>query len=108
MNVRNFSLGFWLLLLSVFGLYLLTHLVNLTGLPVFADEAIYIRWTQLIIDDWQRYLFFPLNDGKTPLHMWLMVPFQLVVADQLLAGRLLSVLVGLLQLPVMGYLTLQL
>lgn len=83
-------------------LYLLSHLVNLTLLPVFADEAIYIRWSQLIIDDWSRYLLFPLNDGKTPLFVWTLVPFQYLLNDPLKAGRLLSVLVGLVQLGVMA------
>ncbi len=78
-------------------LYLLTHLPFLTSLPVFADESIYIRWSQLIIDDWQRYLFFPLNDGKTPLFIWLLVPFQFLFKDQLFAGRFLALLVGLFQ-----------
>jgi 4-amino-4-deoxy-L-arabinose transferase-like glycosyltransferase len=70
------------------------HLFALDALPVFADETIYIRWSQLIIDDWQRYLFYPMNDGKTPLQMWLMVPFLLIFDNQVWAGRLLSVLVG--------------
>lgn len=67
-------------------------------MPVFADEAIYIRWAQLIIDDWQRYLFFCLNDGKTPLFIWLLLPFLKLFTDQLLAGRVLAVLVGAIQL----------
>ncbi|NCN45861.1 MAG: hypothetical protein COZ34_02585 [Candidatus Pacebacteria bacterium CG_4_10_14_3_um_filter_34_15] len=86
--------------LIIFGLiafYLVTHLSALTSLPVFADESIYIRWAQLIIDDWQRYLFFPMNDGKTPLFIWLLVPFQFLFKDQLFAGRFVTVLVGLAQ-----------
>lgn len=94
--------GWWQTLgwvgVSVGIVYLVTHLYHLTALPVFADEAIYIRWAQLIIDDWKQYLFFPLNDGKTPLQMWLMVPWQFVFSDQLWAARWLSVLVGLFQL----------
>lgn len=88
------------LLISLFFvfIYLLTHLYSLTILPVFADESIYIRWSQLIIDDWKQYLFFPLNDGKTPATMWLMVPFLRAFTDQLFAGRLLSVLIGLGQI----------
>ncbi|MBT3249335.1 MAG: phospholipid carrier-dependent glycosyltransferase [Candidatus Pacebacteria bacterium] len=85
--------------------YLITHLYQLTLLPVFADEAIYIRWTQLIIDDWQQYLFFPMNDGKTPLLMWLMVPTQFLLSNQLLAARLVAVLIGLGQILSLGYLT---
>ncbi|MFZ5376089.1 MAG: ArnT family glycosyltransferase [Patescibacteria group bacterium] len=82
--------------------YLIIHLAKLTNLPVFADEAIYIRWTQLIMDDPGRYLFFPMNDGKPPLHMWLMLPFQYLFNDQLYAGRFLSVLVGLVQIFVLA------
>lgn len=78
-------------------LYFLTHVIGLTALPVFADEAIYIRWAQLIIDNWQEYLFFPLNDGKTPLFMWLLVPFQYLFSDQLFAARIVSVVIGYFQ-----------
>ncbi|NCN06460.1 MAG: phospholipid carrier-dependent glycosyltransferase [Candidatus Pacebacteria bacterium] len=85
-------------LVAIVTLYLTSHLWNLLGLPVFADEAIYIRWSQLIIDDWRRYLFFPLNDGKTPFFMWLLVPFQFVFSDQLYAARFVSVLIGLGQI----------
>ncbi len=85
-----------LMLLAYLGL----HWLSVGSLPVFADEAIYIRWAQLIIDDWQQYLFFALNDGKTPLFIWLLVPWQFLLKDQLLAGRWLSILAGLLQLLV--------
>lgn len=77
------------------------HVWHLTTFPVFADEAIYIRWAQLIMDDWSRYLFFPLNDGKTPLFIWLMVPFQSLFTDQLFAARFVAVLVGAAQMIVM-------
>jgi 4-amino-4-deoxy-L-arabinose transferase-like glycosyltransferase len=93
-----------LIILALVVGYLLIHLWNLTSLPVFADEAIYIRWAQLIIDDWQQYLFFPLNDGKTPLQIWLFVPFQYLFSDQLYAARFVAVLIGLLQMLLNGYL----
>ncbi len=96
---------FWFTLILIILFYLLIHLYHLTSLPVFADEAIYIRWAQLIIDDWKQYLFFPMNDGKTPLFMWLMVPFQFMFSDQLFAARSVSVLVGLGQILSLGYLT---
>ncbi len=83
-------------------LFLILHVIGLTELPVFADEAIYIRWAQLIIDDPQQYLFFALNDGKTPLFIWLLVPFQFLFSNQLLAGRILAVIIGLTQIFVMG------
>ncbi len=82
----------------VVGIYFLTHITALTLLPVFADEAIYIRWAQLIIDDWQRYLFFSMNDGKTPLFIWLLNIALKLWDDPLYAGRMVSVLAGLAQL----------
>lgn len=85
---------FWL---SLVLLYLVSHLIGLTKLPVFADEAIYIRWSQLILDDSAQYLFFALNDGKTPLFVWQLVPMLGVFSNPLYAGRVLSVLSGLLQ-----------
>ncbi len=96
-KISKFTFILFLLLI----LYFLLRLVNLTILPIFADEAIYIRWSQLIISDWQRYLFFPLNDGKTPLQMWLMIPLLKVFTDQLFAARLLSVFFGAGQLLIM-------
>lgn len=83
-------------------LYLLTHLPGLTKLPVFADEAIYIRWTQLIMDEPVRYFFFALNDGKTPLQIWLTLPFQYLFADPLFAARFFVLSIGLLQVAVMA------
>lgn len=71
-------------------------LIQLTTIPVFADEAIYIRWAQLIDTDLPQYLFYPLNDGKTPLFMWLLVPFLKVISDPLVAGRTLAAVIGTL------------
>jgi len=78
-------------------LFLLTRLPNLLILPIFADEAIYIRWAQLIN---QGKIFIPLSDGKTPLFMWLLAPLLRLGADPLLTGRILSVTAGLV--TVMG------
>jgi len=79
-------------LASLIIVFFLTRLASLTIIPIFADEAIYIRWAQLI---WQGRFFIPLSDGKTPLFMWLLAPILQVINNPLLAGRLLSVLSGL-------------
>lgn len=78
-------------------LYISTHLPALTSLPVFADEAIYIRWAQLIVSDAQQYLFFPLNDGKTPLFIWFIALVHPLFNNPLMAGRVVSVCAGLVQ-----------
>lgn len=99
-KLKNIHFFEYSIFLSV--IYFTTHLFSLTLLPVFADEAIYIRWSQLIIDDFSRYLFFPLNDGKTPLFMWLLIPFLNIFRDPLYASRFLVVLIGFGQMLVNG------
>lgn len=71
-----------------------TRLVNLDLIPIFADEAIYLRWAQLMAYDW-RHLFIPLTDGKTPLFMWLLAPLLRLRFDPLITGRLLATASGL-------------
>lgn len=69
------------------------RLPNLTYQPIFADEAIYIRWAQIMKSE-PTLRFLPLSDGKTPLFMWVMMPVFKVIADPLLAGRMLAVFTG--------------
>lgn len=94
--------GFNLILGALLVFAAVIHLINLVEIPVFADESIYIRWAQLIIDDWKQYLFFSLNDGKTPIFIWALVPFQYIFSDQLFAGRFLSVAAGVSQVLTVG------
>lgn len=78
---------------------------NLTKLPIFADEAIYIRWAQVMKSE-PTLRFLPLSDGKQPLSMWLMIPFLKFINDPLFAGRFLSILTGVgtvLGVFVLGY-----
>lgn len=85
-----------LFLLAAFGivsLYFVTRLVNLTILPIFTDEAIYIRWAQIGLRD-ASHRFLSLEDGKQPLFIWLMYPMLKIFADPLVAGRIVSILAG--------------
>jgi hypothetical protein len=92
-------------LVGFFLLYFATRLFHLTKLPIFADEAIYIRWSQ-IMRNVPSLRFVPLQDGKQPLFMWLTIPFLKVFNDPLLAGRMVSVfsgfftLLGVITLPI--------
>jgi len=74
-------------------LFLIFRLVNLTILPVFCDEAIYIRWAQIMKSE-PTLRFLPLSDGKQPFFMWLTIPFLKLFSDPLFAGRFVSVLAG--------------
>ncbi|KKQ25682.1 MAG: hypothetical protein US62_C0005G0026 [Candidatus Woesebacteria bacterium GW2011_GWA1_37_8] len=80
------------LIILLIGTFLRTF--NLTHLPVFGDEAIYIRWAQIMRNE-PTLRFLPLSDGKQPLFMWVMMPFLKIFSDPLVAGRMVSVLTGL-------------
>lgn len=77
----------------LFVLYSVSRLSNLTIIPVFADEAIYIRWAQ-VMRAVSSLRFLPLSDGKQPLFMWSVIPFLKIFNDPLVAGRMLSILLG--------------
>lgn len=74
--------------------YFITRLINLTIIPVFCDEAIYIRWAQ-IMRSVTSLRFIPLSDGKQPLFMWLVMLSLKIFSDPLIAGRMISILSGL-------------
>jgi 4-amino-4-deoxy-L-arabinose transferase-like glycosyltransferase len=75
------------------GIYFLLRLFNLTLLPIFTDEAIYIRWSQIGSAD-ANWRFISLTDGKQPLFTWIMMIFLRVIKDPLFAGRFVSVCAG--------------
>lgn len=68
--------------------------VNITRLPIFADEAIYIRWSQVMKSE-ETLRFLPLSDGKQPMFMWVMIATLKAISDPLVAGRIVSVFTGL-------------
>jgi len=83
----------------LFVLYFLTRLFNLTGLPIFTDEAIYIRWSQIGMRD-ANWRFISLTDGKQPMFTWAMMMLLKLFenADPLFVGRLTSVAAGFMTL----------
>lgn len=82
------------LIIPIIFLYLFTRFQNLLAIPVFGDEAIYVRWSQ-IIRNVETLRFIPLTDGKQPLFMWLTAAALKFYSDPLFVGRFVSVLSGL-------------
>jgi len=80
--------------LGVLLLGLILRLYHLTIIPVFADEAIYIRWSQIMASE-PTLRFLPLSDGKQPLFMWILMFYVKKLGDPLFAGRLLSAVSGM-------------
>ncbi|OGG21559.1 hypothetical protein A3D03_02480 [Candidatus Gottesmanbacteria bacterium RIFCSPHIGHO2_02_FULL_40_13] len=72
-----------------------TRVINLLNIPIFTDEAIYIRWAQIGLND-PSHRYISLTDGKQPMLTWLMYPMLKIFQDPLFAGRFVSVLSGVL------------
>lgn len=93
----DFTRKQWYLVLGLVVVYFASRLYHLTSLPIFVDEAIYSRWSQIALHD-ASWRFISLTDGKQPLWVWVsMLPLKLF-SDPLFATRLTSVFSGLLTL----------
>lgn len=91
--MKEFIKKNWQISLLIF-IYLLFRLPNLTKLPIFNDEAIYLHWSQIVARTYQ--FFYPASfDGKQPLPIWLFSLAGVFSSNLLLTGRLLVVLIGL-------------
>jgi 4-amino-4-deoxy-L-arabinose transferase-like glycosyltransferase len=86
-----------LLSIGLLAAYLFTRLYNIMSLPIFTDEAIYTRWSQIARYD-ASWRFISLTDGKQPSFVWIDMILMRFVNDPLLAGRLVSVLAGMVSL----------
>lgn len=84
-------------LVAVLAIAFFLRTYNLTSLPIFADEAIYIRWAEVMKAE-STLRFLPLSDGKQPLFMWTVIPSLKFFTDPLIAGRMVSVVSGLVSL----------
>lgn len=95
----DFIKKYWIVL-SLIGigvLFFALRFYNILSLPIFTDEAIYIRWAQIAKQD-AAWRFISLTDGKQPSFIWaMMIPLKFI-KDPLLAGRTVSVVAGFLSL----------
>src|SRR3989344_3702289 len=80
-------------LVFVLLIYFTLYVTNLTKLPIFNDEAIYLDWGWTAAH-WPGYLYQSMTDGKQPLMMWLFGIASNFANDPLLTGRFVSVLLG--------------
>jgi 4-amino-4-deoxy-L-arabinose transferase-like glycosyltransferase len=93
------------LLLAV--IYFILRLIFLNRLPIFTDEAIYVRWAQIALND-ASWRFISLADGKQPMFVWFAMVFMKFIHDPLIAGRLVSVVTGFLTMFGLSALTYEL
>lgn len=81
------------IILSLLFAYFLIHLTNLTLLPPYNDESIYLDWAWSYTH-MPGHLYDSLLDAKQPLMLWLFGSFENFFTDPLFAGRLVAVLFG--------------
>jgi 4-amino-4-deoxy-L-arabinose transferase-like glycosyltransferase len=82
-----------LCLLGIAFVFFFLRTVALDAIPVFVDEAIYVRWSQVMKSE-ASLRFLPQTDGKQPLFMWTLIPVLSVIDDPLIAGRFVSIMSG--------------
>src|SRR3990167_410413 len=90
--VKKYRLELAILVLLTIA-YFSLRLYRIMSLPIFTDEAIYTRWSQIANQD-ASWRFISLVDGKQPLFIWLNMILVRVIHDPLLSGRLISVFAG--------------
>ncbi len=83
--------------------YFISRFYSILDIPIFTDEAIYIRWAQIAKQD-ANWRFISLTDGKQPMFIWLMMISLRFIQDPLLAGRVVSVGAGFFTLIGMYFL----
>src|SRR3989304_3485962 len=84
-------------------LFFFSRLIHITEMPIFTDEAIYLRWAQIAKND-ASWRFISLTDGKQPLFVWLTMVAMKFISDPILAGRLVSTLAGFGTMVGIGFL----
>lgn len=88
-NILKVNLSKYFILITYFSL----HMTNLTLLPIFNDESIYLDWAWTMTHI-PGHLYDSLLDAKQPLMFWIFGIFENFFADPLIAGRLTSVFIG--------------
>ena len=100
--IRRYKLEIGILAILII-IYFASRLFSILSLPIFTDEAIYIRWAQIAAQD-AKERFISLTDGKQPMFIWLMMISLRFIQDPLLAGRVVSVGAGFFTLIGMYFL----
>lgn len=75
------------------------RLIALRALPIFGDEALFLRMAVLTRKDPLHQLWISFQETHAPLHVWLLALALPISADPVYAGRLVSVAAGILSIP---------
>lgn len=82
------------IILLVWIIFIISHLINLTSLPLFEDEALYLLLSdQISKSPFQNFFIYPIN-GLLPMFGWMISVTNLFFHDSFIAGRFLNVLLA--------------
>ena len=68
MYLKRGHLLFFGVFFGIILLFFVSRLFNILSLPIFTDEAIYVRWAQIAAQD-ANWRFISLVDGKQPMYV---------------------------------------
>ncbi len=88
---------FLLQIIVITTLYFLFRIILLTKLPIFGDEAVYIRYAEDVLYI-PHQLFISLTIGRQPIFIWITSFFLLIFKNPVFAIRMVSVISGFLTL----------
>jgi len=94
----------FILCVGILVFFFFTRFYHILTLPIFTDEAIYVRWSQIASND-AAWRFISLTDGKQPMFVWIAMILMKIIADPLFAGRLVSVIAGFFSMVGLFFLT---
>lgn len=82
-------------------LYVFTRTAYILRYPIFNDEAIYVRYGQIMVNNPLQRFYSVAHSGKQPLVYWLFGLFNRFVEEPLLAARFVSIGFGFITLLVL-------
>lgn len=82
-----------LIFLLIFG-FLIFASFNLLSQPLYLDEGLYIFWASLFHND-PNFAYVSMQDGKTPLFIWLTSFLNPFFQNYLYTGRIISIFAAL-------------
>lgn len=74
--------------------FIATHLLSITSIPIFEDEAIYLLLAEQINKNPWNNFFIYLQYGLLPMYSWFIALFNIFFEDSLIAGRILNTLLA--------------
>lgn len=94
LKLMSIKIGIWTFL--VLGFFAILSF-NLLGQPLYLDEGLYIFWASLFHSD-PNFAYVSMQDGKTPLFIWLTSYINPFFQNYLFTGRIISVFASVVTL----------